>query len=196
MKPQANPNSNKPRHWSKFRRMEVLQKKARTNPAVSKLFAHYYAPLEQALIREEGDRDILHDVYLRLTADFPDAFAFYSPRHFEFYSRAIRLFHQLKMSYAKDHEDALRAINALFPANTGEGQEAVKNKEFTLSDEVFVPNEEDSAFSDETSALNDEALLLNDQASDIFTQVPSVSDKEAPATTAPGFLFLLIKRAA
>lgn len=74
--------------------MQHIWERALQNKGLNQWFAQNYEKLAKKLVKKEGDRDILHDVYLKMTTEGPPG---PMPE-----GRAAYLFYWLMKSYALD----------------------------------------------------------------------------------------------
>ncbi len=122
----SSPNNN----WNSYRRMSHLWEKAAHDPAICDFFARYYDYLVKILVHEQGDQDILHDVFMKMTAEYTpiDMPAKY------LIGRAVYLFFCLKRSYKGDDESAVTIFGRDYASPIA------KNKERGWSDDLSYGN--------------------------------------------------------
>ena len=96
------------KNWSKYRRMYHILEKSIENKRLSRQFSKIYDRLVAQLVNNNEDREILHDVYLKLTTSRP----FWS--ELNLYSTSVNLFFKLKKSYELDDKSSAKLYEEYF----------------------------------------------------------------------------------
>ncbi len=96
------------KNWTKYRRMYHILEKSIENKRFSRQFSKIYDRLVAQLVNNDKDREILHDVYLKLTTSRP----FWS--ELNLYSTSVNLFFKLKKSYELDDKSSAKLFEEYF----------------------------------------------------------------------------------
>ena len=96
------------KNWSKYKRMYHILENSIENKRLSRQFSKIYDRLVAQLVNNNEDREILHDVYLKLTTSRP----FWS--ELNLYSTSVNLFFKLKKSYELDDKSSAKLFEEYF----------------------------------------------------------------------------------
>lgn len=96
------------KNWTKYRRMYNILENSIENKRLSRQFSKIYDRLVAQLVNNNEDREILHDVYLKLTTSRP----FWS--ELNLYSTSVNLFFKLKKSYELDDKSSAKLFEEYF----------------------------------------------------------------------------------
>ena len=96
------------KNWTKYRRMYNILENSIENKRLSRQFSKIYDRLVAQLVNNNEDREILHDVYLKLTTSRP----FWS--EINLYSTSVNLFFKLKKSYELDDKSSAKLFEEYF----------------------------------------------------------------------------------
>ena len=96
------------KNWTKYRRMSHILENSIENKRFSRQFSKIYDRLVAQLVNNDKDREILHDVYLKLTTSRP----FWS--ELNLHSTSVNLFFKLKKSYELDDKSSAKLFEEYF----------------------------------------------------------------------------------
>ena len=96
------------KNWTKYRRMYNILENSIENKRLSRQFSKIYNRLVAQLVNNNEDREILHDVYLKLTTSRP----FWS--ELNLYATSVNLFFKLKKSYELDDKSSDKLFEEYF----------------------------------------------------------------------------------
>ena len=96
------------KNWTKYRRMYHILENSIENNRFSRQFSKIYDRLVAQLVNNNEDREILHDVYLKLTTSRP----FWS--EINLYATSVNLFFKLKKSYELDDKSSAKLYEEYF----------------------------------------------------------------------------------
>lgn len=113
------------KNWTKYRRMYHILENSIENKRLSRQFSKIYDRLVAQLVNNDKDREILHDVYLKLTTTRP----FYN--ELNLYSTSVNLFFKLKKSYELDDKSSAKLYEEYFLDMKMQNKEQELNMSFS-----------------------------------------------------------------